>query len=46
MQDEVDELIAAWRRERPDLSLAPMALWSRVKRLDQYLDMARRSAYA
>ncbi|MBO1031067.1 MarR family transcriptional regulator [Tessaracoccus sp. SD287] len=46
MQDEVDELMTAWRRERPDLSLEPMALWSRVKRLEQYLDMARRSAYA
>ena len=46
MQDEVDELLAAWRRERPDLPLEPMGLWSRIKRLDQYLDMARRSAYA
>lgn len=46
MQDEVDELIAAWLRERPDLPVEPMALWSRVKRLEQYLDMARRSAFA
>ena len=46
MQDEVDQILSAWRRERPDLAVAPMALWSRIKRLDQYLDMARRSAYA
>lgn len=46
MQDEVDELIVAWRRVRPDLSLEPMAVWSRIKRLEQYLDVARRSAYA
>lgn len=46
MRDEVDEIIAAWRRERPELDLGPMELWSRVKRLDQYLDLARRRAYA
>lgn len=46
MQDEVDEILAAWRRERPELATAPMELWSRIKRLDQYLDMSRRSAYA
>lgn len=46
MHDEVDEILAAWRRERPELSIEPMELWSRIKRLDQYLDMARRSAYA
>lgn len=46
MQDEVDQLLAAWRRERPDLVVEPLGLWSRIKRLDQYLDMARRSAYA
>lgn len=46
MHDEVDEILAAWKRERPDLAIGPMELWSRIKRLDQYLDMARRSAYA
>ncbi|MGA4508032.1 MarR family winged helix-turn-helix transcriptional regulator [Propionibacteriaceae bacterium G1746] len=46
MRDEVDDIVEAWHRERPDLQLEPMALWSRIKRLGQYLDMARRSAYA
>jgi len=44
--DEVDELVAAWRRERPDLPVEPMQIWSRVKRLAEHLDAARREAYA
>ncbi|WP_284548457.1 MarR family winged helix-turn-helix transcriptional regulator [Aestuariimicrobium sp. T2.26MG-19.2B] len=46
MQDEVDALISAWGRERPDLATEPMAIWSRIKRLDQHLDASRRHAYA
>lgn len=46
MQDEVDELSADWLRERPDLPVAPMGIWSRIKRLEIYLDQARRAAYA
>lgn len=46
MHDEVDELVEAWHRERPDLELAPMQIWSRIKRLEIYLDIARRQAYA
>jgi len=46
MQDEVDGLIAAWRRERSDLPVEPMQIWSRIKRLEQYLDAARSRAYA
>lgn len=45
-RDEVDEIVAAWRRERPDLTVQPMQVWSRIKRLEQYLDAARRAAYA
>jgi DNA-binding MarR family transcriptional regulator len=44
--DEVDRLIAAWRRERPDLDVAPMQVLSRVTRLARHLDLARRSAFA
>ena len=44
--DEVDVLVAAWQRERPDLSSAPMHVWSRIHRLSLYLDAARRGAYA
>ena len=46
MQDEVDRLVEAWRRERPDLDLAPMEVLSRVSRLSRHLDVARRAAFA
>ncbi|WP_298331465.1 MarR family transcriptional regulator [Haloactinopolyspora sp.] len=44
--DEVDRLIEAWRRERPDLDVAPMEVLSRVSRLARHLDRARRAAFA
>ncbi len=31
--DEVDKIAAQWRRERPDLDVAPMALLGRIARL-------------
>lgn len=46
MQDEVDEVVGAWRRERPDLPTEPMQVWSRILRLAMYLDEARRAAHA
>ena len=30
MRDEVDELVEAWARERGDLDLAPVAVFSRT----------------
>lgn len=45
MRDEVDRLIEAWRRERPDLDVAPMEVLSRVTRLARHLDRARRQAF-
>jgi DNA-binding MarR family transcriptional regulator len=45
MQDEVDRLVAAWRRERPDLDVAPLEVLSRVTRLSRHLDRARRTAF-
>ena len=33
MTDEVDGILAAWRVERPDLDVSPMAVLSRVARL-------------
>ena len=39
-------MIAAWRRERPDLDLAPLAVLSRVSRLARRLDRAREVAFA
>ncbi|WP_394276262.1 MarR family winged helix-turn-helix transcriptional regulator [Luteococcus sp.] len=43
--DEVDELLEAWHRERPDLPVEPMGIWSRILRLAQHLDLARRHAH-
>jgi len=45
MRDEVDELVEAWARERQDLDLAPVAVFSRISRLARHLDLARREAF-
>jgi len=45
MRDEVDELVEAWARERPDLDLAPVEVFSRIGRLARHLDLARRDAF-
>ena len=45
-RDEVDRIVAAWRRERPDLDVQPLAVLSRVTRLARHLDLARRGAFA
>jgi DNA-binding MarR family transcriptional regulator len=45
MRDEVDELTEAWARERPDLELGPVAVFSRISRLARHLDLARRQAF-
>src|ERR1700754_4644867 len=45
MRDEVDELTEAWARERSDLDLAPVAVFSRISRLSRHLDLARREAF-
>ena len=44
--DDVDRVIAAWHRERPDLDLTPLAVLSRVSRLARRLDLARERAFA
>jgi DNA-binding MarR family transcriptional regulator len=45
-RDEVDRLVTAWRRERPDLDVSPLEVLSRVTRLARHLDRARRTAFA
>ena len=45
MRDEVDSLIEAWARERSDLDLAPVQVFSRISRLARHLDLARRDAF-
>ncbi len=44
--DEVDEVQAAWQRERPDLVTEPMAVWSRVHRLAAIFDRERKRCFA
>lgn len=46
LSDEVDELVAAWRVQRPDLDVEPLQVLSRVSRLARHLDIARRGAFA
>ena len=45
MQDEVDEIVTAWQRERPDLDVAPLAVLSRVSRLADVLAERRAAAF-
>ena len=45
-RDEVDDLVSAWRSERPDLAIEPLHVLSRVSRLARHLDRARRAAFA
>jgi DNA-binding MarR family transcriptional regulator len=44
--DEVDRIVEAWARERPDLDFSPLQVLSRVGRLSKHLDRARRTAFA
>jgi DNA-binding MarR family transcriptional regulator len=37
-QDHVDELLAQWRRERPDLDVAPLGVYGRLFRVVQLSD--------
>ena len=41
--DDVDRIVSAWRRERPDLDVSPLEVLSRVTRLSRHLDLARRT---
>jgi len=45
-EDEVDRIVAAWHRERPDLDVEPLTVLSRVTRLARHLDLARRVSFA
>ena len=44
--DEVDRIVAAWSRERPDLDVSPLQVLSRISRLARHLDLARAGAFA
>jgi DNA-binding MarR family transcriptional regulator len=45
-RDEVDALLEAWRRERPDLDVTPMEVLSRISRLAHHLDRRRAGAFS
>jgi len=45
MPDQVDRLVADWRRERPDLDVEPLEVLSRVSRLARHLELARKEAF-
>ena len=42
----MDELVEAWGRERSDLDLTPVEVFSRISRLARLLDRARRAAFS
>jgi DNA-binding MarR family transcriptional regulator len=44
--DEVDEIVAAWERERPDLDVAPLQVLSRLDRLAGVLGERRAAIFA
>lgn len=45
-QDEVDGIVAAWQRERPDLDVAPLQVMSRLDRLAGVLGERRAAIFA
>jgi DNA-binding MarR family transcriptional regulator len=44
--DEVDRIVEAWRRERPDLDVTPLTVLSRISRMARHLDLARAGAFS
>ncbi|SHJ86978.1 DNA-binding transcriptional regulator, MarR family [Tessaracoccus bendigoensis DSM 12906] len=46
MSDEVDGVVDAWERARPDLNLDPMHIWSRIDRLAAILEGHRKHAFS
>jgi DNA-binding MarR family transcriptional regulator len=44
-RDEVDTIVQAWRRERPDIDVAPMEVLSRISRLARHLDRLRANTF-
>src|ERR1700678_4479123 len=46
MEDEVDRLVAGWRRALPDVDVSPLEVLSRVSRLARHLDRQRTTVLA
>jgi len=45
VSDEVDDIVEAWGRERPDLDVEPLQILSRISRLADVLDERRAAAF-
>ena len=45
IHDDVDEIVDAWRRERPALDPEPLHVFSRLSRLARRLDLDRATAF-
>lgn len=43
--DTVDGIVDQWSATRPDLDFAPLAVFSRISRIDKHLDALRRRAF-
>lgn len=43
--DEVDRILSDWSAARPDLDLAPLAVFSRMTRVTKHVDRARAQAF-
>ena len=44
--DDVDRIVDAWQRERPELDFTPLHVLSRLGRIARHLDRARKAAFA
>ncbi len=44
-EDDVDRIVSAWRRERPDLDVSPLEVLSRVTRVAKHLERVRRQTF-
>jgi DNA-binding MarR family transcriptional regulator len=44
-EDDVDRIVSAWARERPDLDISPLEVLSRVTRIAKHVDKFRREAF-
>lgn len=45
-RDDVDRIVSAWHRERPDLDVTPLEVLSRVSRLSRRLDLVRSTTFS
>lgn len=45
-RDEVDQVVDAWRAQRPDLAVDSMQVWSRIHRLSALLDTHRKRCFS